>query len=228
MNRLVRRFGKGFERRLTAFVEQKISNCCEAIKNLAADEEITGLARGVAYRIVEAFGVIDRSRIANDVKELDQENRKLLRRHGVRFGQRTVYVHPVLRPEATRWRIVLWSLANGLSEFPAPPPPGLVTLPADPEMPDGYYPLSGYSKVGKLAIRIDMLERLLNMLREMDSRQGFEATADMLSITGLSLEGFAELMSGLGYKAARFERLKVKTAPEQDEVVPDRSVDAAG
>ena len=216
------------ERRLNAFVEQKISNCCEAIKDLAADEEITGLPRGVAYRIVEAFGVIDRSRIANDVKELDQENRKLLRRHGVRFGQRTVYVHPALRPEATRWRIVLWSLANGLSEFPAPPPPGLVTIPADPEMPDGYYPLSGYSKVGKLAIRIDMLERLLNMLREMDSRQGFEATADMLSITGLSLEGFAELMSGLGYKAARFERLKVKAVPEQDEVGLDRSIDAAG
>ena len=216
------------ERRLTAFVEQKIASCCEAIKDLKADGEITGLARGVAYRIVEAFGVIDRSRIANDVKELDQENRRLLRRHGVRFGQRTVYVHPVLRPEATRWRIVLWSLANGLSEFPAPPPPGLVTIPADPEMPDGYYPLSGYSKVGKLAIRIDMLERLLNMLREMDSRQGFEATADMLSITGLSLEGFAELMSGLGYKAARFERLKVKPAPEQDEAAPDRSADSAG
>ena len=218
------------ERRLRAFVEQKISGTCEAIRELAADEEITGLARGVAYRIVETFGVIDRSAIADDVKELDQENRKLLRRHGVRFGQRTIYVHPVLRPEATRWRIVLWSLAGGLEEFPPPPPPGLVTVPADPAMPKGYYPLSGYSRVGDMAIRIDMLERLLNLLREEDSRQGFEATADMLSITGMTLEGFAGLMRGLGYSASRFERPKQKAPPtenESAETVPAETTDAA-
>lgn len=205
------------ERRLRAFVEQKVSGTCEAIRELAADTEITGLARGVAYRIVEALGVIERSAIADDVKELDQENRRLLRRHGVRFGQRTVYVHPILRPEATRWRIVLWSIAGGLEEFPPPPPPGLVTVPADPALPKGYYPLSGYSRVGDLAIRIDMLERLLNLLREEDSRRGFEATADMLSITGLTLEGFAGLMRGLGYSAARFERPKPKAPPAEDE-----------
>ena len=201
---------KKVERRLRAFVEHKISDSCEAIKNLAADAEITGLSKGVAYRIVESFGVIERSAIAGDVKELDQENRKLLRRHGVRFGQHSVYVHPILRPEATRWRIVLWSLAGRLEEFPPAPPPGLVTIPADPAMPKGYYPISGYTKVGDLAIRIDMLERLLNLLREADSRRGFEATPDMLSITGLTLDGFAGLMRGLGYAAARFERPKVK------------------
>ncbi len=204
-------------RRLKAFVGQKIASGCEALQQLAADEEITGLARGVAYRIVESLGVIERTAIAGDVKELDQDNRKLLRRHGVRFGQRTIYVQPVLRPEATRWRIVLWSLSRGLPVFPPPPPPGLVTIPANPEAPDGYYPLSGYDAVGNLAIRIDMLERLLNLLRAEDGRAGFEATADMLSITGLSLERFAELMNGLGYRADRFERQKERAPLEARE-----------
>jgi ribosomal 50S subunit-recycling heat shock protein len=36
----------------------------------------------------------------------------------------------------------------------------------------------------------------------------------MLSITGLTLEQFADLMGGLGYKAERGERPKVKAAPE--------------
>jgi hypothetical protein len=52
------------------------------------------------------------------------------------------------------------------------------------------------------------------MLRGQDTRGGFEATADMLSITGLTLEQFADLMGGLGYKAERGERPKVKAAPE--------------
>jgi ATP-dependent RNA helicase SUPV3L1/SUV3 len=58
-----------------------------------------------------------------------------------------------------------------------------------------------------------MLERLADMLRNQDTRGGFEATPDMLSITGLTLEQFADLMTGLGYRAERGERPKVKASP---------------
>ncbi|MEM9130141.1 MAG: disulfide oxidoreductase, partial [Pseudomonadota bacterium] len=67
------------------------------------------------------------------------------------------------------------------------------------------------------AIRIDMLERLADMLRVENSRAGFEANADMLSITGMTLDQFADLMGGLGYKADRGEREKVKAALEPSE-----------
>jgi ATP-dependent RNA helicase SUPV3L1/SUV3 len=55
-----------------------------------------------------------------------------------------------------------------------------------------------------------MLERLADMLRKEDSRGGFEANPDMLSITGMTLEQFAKLMEGLGYSAVRGTREKVK------------------
>jgi len=70
--------------------------------------------------------------------------------------------------------------------------------------------MAGYRAAGERAIRIDMLERLADMLRGEDSRAGFEATPDMLSITGMTLEQFSDLMEGLGYKAERGEREKVK------------------
>ncbi len=196
------------ERRLRAFVSQKIATHCEALLALRDDETITGLARGIAYRIAESFGVLLRSAVAEDVKALDQETRKLLRAHGVRFGQHTIFLFSALKPEATRLRLLLWSLAEKLDEFPTAPPPGLVTIPVEDSAPDGYYPLSGFYRAGNRAIRIDMLDRLLNMLREQDGRAGFEATADMLSISGLSLEGFADLMTGIGYRARRGERVK--------------------
>jgi ATP-dependent RNA helicase SUPV3L1/SUV3 len=77
--------------------------------------------------------------------------------------------------------------------------------------------MSGYRNAGSRAIRIDMLERLADMLRGEDSRGGFEAKADMLSISGTTLEQFADLMQGLGYKAEAGERPKVKAVSE---VVP--------
>ena len=63
--------------------------------------------------------------------------------------------------------------------------------------------MSGYRNAGDRAIRIDMLERLADMLRLQDSKSGFECNSDMLSITGMTLEQFAGLMVGLGYKAEK-------------------------
>src|SRR5690625_5258294 len=53
-----------------------------------------------------------------------------------------------------------------------------------------------------------MLERLADQIRPMDARAGFEATPDMLSITGLGHEAFAELMAGLGHQVEKGERPK--------------------
>jgi len=178
-----------------------------------ADDTLTGLAKGFAFRLAEGFGVVTRGDVATDVKALDQDARGSLRKHGVRFGQFTIFMPLLLKPAPTRLRLVLWSLAKGLQDFPEAPPPGLVTVPTINGLPEGTYTMSGYRAAGARAIRIDMLERLADMLRDQDTRGGFEATADMLSITGMTLEQFADLMGGLGYKAEKGEREKVKAAP---------------
>ncbi len=210
------------ERRLQHFIDRKIATLFDPLLALQRDEELTGLARGFGFRMVEALGVITRGAVADDVKALDQDARGALRKHGIRFGQFTIFMPLLLKPAPTRLRLVLWSLSNDLQEFPEAPPPGLVTVPAGPA-PQGYYTMAGYRAAGERAIRIDMLERLADMLRGLDSRSGFEATADMLSITGMTLEQFADLMQGLGYKGERGEREKVKqpAAPVAGEPAPE-------
>ena len=47
-----------------------------------------------------------------------------------------------------RSSLVLWSLHEGLDEFPESPPPGLVTVPNIDGVPKGYYTLSGYHPAG--------------------------------------------------------------------------------
>ncbi len=211
-------------RRLQHFIDRKVAAQFEPLLAMARDETLTGLARGFAFRLVEGLGVIPRDAIATEVKELDQEARGALRKHGVRFGQFTVFLPALLKPAPTRLRLVLWSLWNGLQEFPESPPPGLVTIPNIPDVPKMHYTLAGYHPSGARAIRIDMLERLADILRTKDSRAGFEATPDMLSITGMTLEQFNDLMGGLGYKGEKSERAKVKAVPVPVAVDPDAPV----
>jgi ATP-dependent RNA helicase SUPV3L1/SUV3 len=199
-------------RRLQHFIDRKVAAQFEPLLAMGRDEALTGLARGFAFRLVEGLGVMARDGVADDVKALDQEARSALRKHGVRFGQFTIFLPPLLKPAATRLRLVLWSLAHGLAEFPESPPPGLVTIPNIPDVPKMHYTLAGYHPAGARAIRIDMLERLADLVRVKDSRAGFEATPEMLSITGMTLEQFSGLMAGLGYKGEKAERVKVKAA----------------
>ncbi|MEM8582406.1 MAG: disulfide oxidoreductase, partial [Pseudomonadota bacterium] len=207
------------ERRLQHFIDRKIAALFEPLLAMSRDEELTGLVRGFAFQIVEALGVLPRAAVAQDVKALDQDARGLLRKHGVRFGQFTIFLPVLLKPAPTRLRLVLSSLFKGRDVFPEAPPPGLVTIPAMDAIAQDVYLESGYRAAGARAIRIDMLERLADMLRAQDTRGGFEATADMLSITGMTLEQFADLMQGLGYAAEKAERTKVKPA----ETKPDEA-----
>jgi ATP-dependent RNA helicase SUPV3L1/SUV3 len=198
------------ERRLQHFIDRKIAALFEPLLALSKDETLNGLARGFAFQMVENFGIMPRTIVADDVKALDQDARGALRKHGIRFGQFTIFMPLLLKPAPTRLRLVLWSIGKGLQEFPESPPPGLVTIPVETGAPEGADTMSGYRNAGTRAIRIDMLERLADMLRGENSRSGFEAKADMLSITGMTLEQFADLMGGLGYKAEKGEREKVK------------------
>ncbi|MEM6669408.1 MAG: helicase-related protein [Pseudomonadota bacterium] len=202
-------------RRLQFWIDSKIKSAFEPLLKLKNDEAVTGLARGVAFQLVENFGVIPRQHIAGDIKALDQDARGLLRKNGVRFGQYSIFMPLLLKPAPTRFRLLLWGLRGKLDIIPSPPPPGHVTIPTDAEAPDGYDAMAGYRNCGPRAVRIDMLERLADMIRPMDVRGGFEATPDMLSITGATLEQFSELMEGLGFSAEKGERPKAAKPPRE-------------
>ncbi len=201
------------QRRLQHFIDRRVAAQFEPLLAMSRDEGVTGLARGVAFRLLENFGIVQRAEIADDIKALDQDARGLLRKHGVRFGQFTIFLPLLLKPAPTRLRVVLWGLVKDLDTFPDSPPPGLVTVPVVEGAPEGHATMTGYREAGTRAIRVDMLERLADMLRTENSRAGFEANPDMLSISGLTLEQFADLMGGLGYKGEKSERPKVKPAP---------------
>ena len=184
-------------RRLQHFIDRKVALNFEPLLAMGRDETLVGLTRAFAFRLVEDLGVLRTDAAIDDVIDLGQDELGALRRHGVHFGRYAIFVQPLLEPAPTRLRLVLWSLYNGLREFPESPPTGLVTIPNLRDVPTNYYTLAGYHPASAHAIRIDILERLANLAGSIDRKTSFEPSPEMLSITGMTLEQFKSLANEL-------------------------------
>ena len=157
--------------KLTAWLDAAISERLAPLVLLSKAEDISGLARGVAFRLVEALGVLKREDVSEDIRALDQEARGQLRRFGVRFGALNIFMPALLKPAASDLALLLWALNDGkkfgieAKTLPEPPREGLTSAATDPGLPEPFYQVAGFHRCGARVVRIDMLERLADMIR---------------------------------------------------------------
>ena len=81
--------------------------------DLRGAETLPAPARGIAFRLSENLGIVERSEIADEVKALDQDARAGLRALGVRFGAYHIYVPALLKPAPSALLATFWALKNG-------------------------------------------------------------------------------------------------------------------
>src|SRR5262249_39600262 len=96
--------------RLDLWLKTHIEKLLLPLFELSKAEDVTGIARGIAFQLIEALGVIERSKIAAEMKDLDQPSRATLRKYGVRFGAYHIYFPALLKPAARALAALLWSL----------------------------------------------------------------------------------------------------------------------
>ncbi len=216
------------EDRLKGFLAARIEALLApliALQNLAnanGDDALKGVTKGVAYRLVENFGATSRAQFGDELKQIDQNERAKLRDAGMRFGEYTLFVPALLKPAPARLLILLWALWIDRDPSDAPPPkPGLVSLEVNESLPHAYYYAAGYRPSGTRAVRIDMLERLANLIRsargDANMREGFEAGPQMMSIVGSSGEDFEGIMRSLGFRKNVVKRKPAPPTPAPSE-----------
>ena len=86
--------------RLDLWLKAHLEKLLGPLLALATAEDITGIARGVAFQLTEALGVLERRRVAEELKGLDQAARATLRKYGVRFGAYHLYLPNLLEAGA--------------------------------------------------------------------------------------------------------------------------------
>ena len=212
------------EDRLREFVAAKIEGLLgslvilQAAANAEGDDALKGLTKGVAYRIVENFGATSRTQFGDDLKQITQDERAKLRKIGVRFGEYTLHMPALLKPAPAGLLTLLWALwADRKPEDTQPPKAGLVSVKMTDKLPHAFYYASGYRPSGERAVRIDMLERLAGLVRtartEAKTREGFEATSQMMSLVGCSGEEFEAILRSLGFRKHMVKRKAAAPAP---------------
>ncbi len=212
------------QERLQKFTDRFIGTTLEHLIKLEQSENLDGLTRGIAFRLTENFGVLPRETVAGDIKTLTQDDRAKLRGLGVRFGAFTVFMPSLLKQAATELRLLLWHLEKAKAEksadtVPTPPPNGLTSAIVDPAKPESFYNICGYRVCATRAVRVDMLERLADLIRErvfwkpripeeqrpLGSAEGggFTIFPDLMSLVGCSGAEFEGILLSLGFRVQK-------------------------
>jgi ATP-dependent RNA helicase SUPV3L1/SUV3 len=187
---------------------------------------LSGLARGIAFRLAEHLGVLPRLTVERELRQVDQEARRGLRRHRICIGASNLFIPILLKPAATRLRLMLWALWEGCERLPGEPAAGMVWTPMAKGVPQDFYRVAGFHPANTKAVRVDMVERLADAVRPLgESNVEFEVSPDIMGLVGLSGTDFAAVMKAIGYKA-RGLPLEEK-ADEAAETPPQEPVTAA-
>ena len=207
--------------RIERFVNHHISTVLKPLDDLSRAEDLHGLAKGLAFQIVENLGVLFRRDVTEEVKSLDQDARASMRRYGIRFGAYHIFVPALLKPAPAELITLLWALKNdgidkpGYGDLIPVLAAGRTSVVTDSTYERTFYKLAGFRFLGKRAVRIDILERLADLIRPLlqwkpgqpsrpdgayDGRR-FTTTTAMLSILGATLDDMEEILKGLGYRA---------------------------
>ncbi|MBA4782778.1 MAG: helicase [Rhizobiales bacterium] len=218
--------------RLRLWLTAHIGTVLQPLVEIRKSEELTGLARGIAFQLVEAFGILDRRDVGEDIKNLDQVARASLRKFGVRFGAYHIFMPALLKPAPATLLALLWGLKQdqldnkGIADVPALSAAGRTSFVIDPDIPEALYRVAGFKVAGNRAVRVDILERLADIIRPLLSWKpgadgvtppdgalaefGFTVTVAMTSLLGCAGEDFASVLKSLGY---RVERRRIEPKP---------------
>ena len=190
-------------------------------------QEGSEIVRDLAHGVARSLGVLEREPIKAKIKTLTQDDRGELRKQGVRFGAYYIFLPALLKPAARALALQLWSLqASGdaselLPTLGSVASSGRTSLPLDKGIWKEGYRVAGYRACGERVVRVDVVERLAEIIRaaiageapagadgppSQRSSKGFVVSGAMTSLTGCSGEQFASILRSMGFRSVEMKR----------------------
>jgi ATP-dependent RNA helicase SUPV3L1/SUV3 len=170
------------------------------LAELARDREVSPGLRVIAGALEAAGGIAPRRPLAAALDALPPPERTRLRQAGVTVGALDLFVAPLLKPEAARWRRLLMGLKG---EAPALPATGATVLPRGAE---GAVLAAGFRPLGGQAVRVDLVERIARAAFDARAvsgnagRKPFAPDPALATSMGLEPATLARLMAELGFR----------------------------
>ena len=194
------------KQKLSEFIEkwikEKINLVLKSLIDLKNLKESNSSIKALAYQLYENNGVIKRETVTEYLKKLGQDERKILRDLGVKFGRYHIFLFRLLKPEAVSLRTLLWKNFNQKDFDLTPPTFGLNFLNNKNIKNKNFMLLCGFENFDNYYVRIDILERLFVQIINSQPKKGKEIKLipEMLNLLGCSKENFKKLIEKMNYK----------------------------
>ena len=194
------------QKKLSDFLEKwlldKINNELKSLMDLKYLKQKNPHIRALAYHLYENNGVVKRENVTDSLKKINQDDRKILRDLGVKFGRYHIFLFKLFKPNIVSFRILLWKNYNQKNQKFKPPTFGLNFLESKDIKDRNIMLLSGFEKFDKFFVRIDILERLFIKLYNFQSKdKEIKLIPEFLNLLGCSKENFISLIKFMNYKS---------------------------
>ena len=162
------------------------------------------LARGLAYQLFENNGVLNRETASNMIKNLNKEERYELRKKGIKIGKYHIYQPRMIRPNAVKFKTILWKCFNSTKEI-SYPNFGINFLKNFKNKNKNFLRICGFETFGNFIIRVDILERLFIEIINRSKDYKFKLDSKILNLLGCTKDDFVNFIKLIGYKVINEE-----------------------
>ena len=162
------------------------------------------LARGLAYQLFENNGVLNRETASNMIKNLNKEERYELRKKGIKIGKYHIYQPRMIRPNAVKFKTILWKCFNSTKEM-SYPNFGINFLKNFKNKNKNFLRICGFETFGNFIIRVDILERLFIEIINRSKDYKFKLDSKILNLLGCTKDDFVNFIKLIGYKVINEE-----------------------
>ena len=184
------------EQWLKKFIREKLID----LVNLNNIEKNNNSIRALCYQLFENNGVLKRDLVSEFVKQLSLDNRKILRKNGIKIGRYHIYLHKIIKPEAVTIRLLLWKNYYRKNMNLKPPKFGLNFIIEENNINSNFMLICGFEKFKNFYVRIDILERLFIKIIENTKDKEVKLQSEMMNLLGCTKENFLKLLVLMGYK----------------------------
>ena len=187
---------------LNKWLKNKINNTLKSLFDLKGIKEKNPSIKALAYQLYENNGVLKRDLVLEYTKNLGQNERKVLRDLGVKFGRYHIFLYRLIKPEAVSLRTLLWKNFHQKYFNLKPPTFGLNFLENKNLKSKSFMLLCGFEKFGNFFVRIDILERLFMQIINSNTKNNepIKMIPEMLNLLGCNKDNFKKLLEIMGYK----------------------------
>ncbi len=202
---------------LETWIENKINFELKNLIDLKLIKEKNPHIRALAYHLYENNGVVKREEVLEFLKKLNQDDRKILRNLGVKFGRYHIFLYKLFKPSIVSLRLLLWKNFHQTNFDLKPPTFGLNFLENEKIIDRNFMLLCGFEKFDNFYVRIDILERLFFKLFNIQTKdKEIKLVPEMLNLLGCSKDNFLKLTKKMNYRSFEKEKeIFIKYAPQR-------------